>query len=288
VNGVRSAAMASSIDGKVGLVACGLAVIAGAGCARGAPKTTTPIANGDAGVAAPATADAGTTAAVPCKNADLEMEQLLSIQGAGGGIVTGIELFAGDERVLLLGRASSFAPFDPFPACARWTVSPQEAATIDAMTGLLRVSSSAAGKTLTVRATLVRSARVVEGTFRVVAIDEKAVVGVWHEEARLDCATNAWSTTNASIRELAIKAGGKFGVTWAPFETYVDYWGEWVWDTKTRALHLTIAGGNYTPADFDGDGTSTIEGKALVLRDVWLGSKQGGPEPKTCGHRFVR
>ena len=45
-------------------------------------------------------------------------------------------------------------------------------------------------------------------------------------------------------------------------------------------------GGNYVPADVDGEGEFELDGGDLVLRDLWLGSAKDATGPAGCGHRL--
>src|SRR5262249_47999177 len=69
-----------------------------------------------------------------------------------------------------------------------------------------------------------------------------AFVGTWHQ-FEADC------PGAAPVRELIFKADGHYSVTWTPFETYQDYWGDWRYDVRTHVLTLTVAYGNYVPPD---------------------------------------
>ncbi len=172
-------------------------VLGAVGCTRGAAGVPTPKPPATTADAPPA----GTSATDGCTViADPEAAARLSIEGASGGIVTGIDAHPGEERALRLGHASSHAPFAAVPACARWSVTPAGAATIDAKTGRMRVSDAAAGEVLEVSAEIRGAGTKVVGTIRVVAASEADLVGTWREESRLDCATGAWTTTGASIR----------------------------------------------------------------------------------------
>ena len=79
---------------------------------------------------------------------------------------------------------------------------------------------------------------------------------------------------------------GEFSVTWTPFEVYYDYWGTYAYDEATGALVLSVDGGNYVPADLDGEGTAMVAGGQLTLTDMWLGTAQMPVTPVACGHVF--
>ena len=70
------------------------------------------------------------------------------------------------------------------------------------------------------------------------------LVGKW-SQVRDGCDGHA-------IGEVIFRPDGTFSVTWAPFETYVDYWGTYQFDPGTSELTLTPDGGNFVPADIAG------------------------------------
>ncbi len=64
-----------------------------------------------------------------------------------------------------------------------------------------------------------------------------------------------------SIGEFKLDVHGSFGVTFNPFESYVDYWGIYTYDSESGRLTMTVTGGNEIPPSLDLDGTATrIEG----------------------------
>lgn len=117
------------------------------------------------------------------------------------------------------------------------------------------------------------------------------LVGFWKETAQIACGTGNDVDPLFPILELKFDERGRFGVTWIPFETFVDYWGTYSYDEAQGTIRLTVDGGNFIPSDFDGIGTFSfdLDGQ-LVLEDVWLGIQQfsEGPSAITpgCGHRF--
>lgn len=115
--------------------------------------------------------------------------------------------------------------------------------------------------------------------------NDSPIQGIWSETEWLDCFECALTEPDKEVRELIFHDDGRFWVTWFPFETYVDYWGDYTWDEKTGELQLEIDGGNDVPGRFIGEGTATITPSgALVLDGIWLGSGQAGEN--VCGHRF--
>lgn len=89
------------------------------------------------------------------------------------------------------------------------------------------------------------------------------------------------------VGELKFTADGKFNVTFQPFETYVDYWGDYRFDPETGALSMTVTGGNFQPPKLMLTGKARIEGKTLVLEGMFLGSRSDFTPPATgCTYRF--
>ncbi len=58
------------------------------------------------------------------------------------------------------------------------------------------------------------------------------------------------------IGEFKLDVYGGFGVTFNPFESYVDYWGTYDYDAASGRLVMTVTGGNDIPAALDLDGTA--------------------------------
>jgi hypothetical protein len=212
---------------------------------------------------------------------------MLSIGSASGAGASSLDLHPGQAIDLALMILSTFAPAVMVPACAAWSAGPPDVATIDAATGHLVVAKTAAGKTIQVTAVL-DGGHTVATDLHVIAAGDRALVGIWREDARQACGKSAWIAPPDPIRELRFRASGDFGVTWLPFETYVDYWGTYRFDPSNGRLDLTSTGGNYQPKDVVLSGTVTIEKDALVLRGIWLGSKRDATEQKACAVRFVR
>ena len=92
-----------------------------------------------------------------------------------------------------------------------------------------------------------------------------------------------------TINEIILYGNGTFTVTWAPFETYVDYWGDYTFDLDAGTFSMVIRNGNFIPDDFDGEGRFHLEGEQLILESIWLGTSdwRGIPNPPNdphCGH----
>ncbi len=105
----------------------------------------------------------------------------------------------------------------------------------------------------------------------------------WQERSSISC--DDGSETDGVIAEI-IFCRGRFGVTWTPFETFVDYWGDYSLDSETGELTMTVTGGNFIPDDTDLTGTVEFQADgSVVLRDIYLGTKAGDTSlAAACGH----
>ncbi|WP_139792191.1 hypothetical protein [Henriciella litoralis] len=98
------------------------------------------------------------------------------------------------------------------------------------------------------------------------------LVGRWKQDGS-DC------PAESAVRELIFSAGGDISVTWTPFESYKDYWGDYTYDVATGAFSFTPKSGNQIPEDMVQSGTATVDGDRLVLETAFLGtpSQASGP-----------
>ena len=92
----------------------------------------------------------------------------------------------------------------------------------------------------------------------------------------------------ADAAELVFKADGHYSVTWVPFETYKDYWGQWRYDRSDGSLQLSVDGGNYIPPDRVSSGRIEIRGDILDLAATSLGSPRDGRRCAAPFHRLSR
>jgi hypothetical protein len=256
---------------------------------RGEPaKVTAPIAPAPTTTATTTAAATTTTAPepeTPCET-DVPASTLDKVVIARG--FNQADVVAGDALDLRLATPGpgSYDPFHWVYACAKWSVSPPELATIDAK-GHVVFGAMAAGKSVTVSATL-GNGRVVSTTFEVTKASMASIVGNWSEDARQACGTSTWIKPDKPIRELHIDASGEYTVTWTPFESYVDYVGKLTYDPATGATTMVPSKLNYLPPDVTTKGTAKIEGGQLVLRGIWLGSANGATEKPACAQRFKK
>lgn len=106
---------------------------------------------------------------------------------------------------------------------------------------------------------------------------ENPLIGFWSQEKGETCADDA------RIRELVFNADGTFSVTWTPFESYKDYWGDYEYDLETSVLTLTPDGGNHIPDTVKSGKIKLEDGKLIPLDGMSFGSNYSG---KACNTPF--
>ena len=120
---------------------------------------------------------------------------------------------------------------------------------------------------------------------RLVDRSERALLGVWSER-EVDCGEAPEPVR--PVRELGFGPGGRFSVTWTPFETYTDYWGAYVHDPATGALRLEVTDANRNPPApvLTGELSLSEGGGRLVLTGIDLGDGQQWAPDRRCRYEF--
>lgn len=199
-----------------------------------------------------------------------------------------------------LARTATFIPpAVPASCLVDWKITPAGAATLSADRLGLTISPDARiGETLTLEARLAdgpvaRHVRTIEDPAKPPAdapppdeSDERVLTGLWRQ-VDIGC---SGPQPSEPVRELEFRAPGRFWVTFLPFETYRDYWGQVDFDPAAGRLTLTIEGGNSEPENAILSGPARLEadGRRLVLDGFNLGdahhANPGGP----CRYVFAR
>jgi hypothetical protein len=202
----------------------------------------------------------------------------------------GLEMAIGTSRQFEVGLIQCCVFWEPIPTCSVYSVDPENAgATIDPDTGLLSLADDVVDGTLfTVTANIEDGLASVDDTVFAYRPELHPLKGFWHEVTRIPCGGGEEFVPSDPINEIYLTASGEIGVTWMPFEVYIDYTGDYVADLDAGTLSVVVLGGNYVPDDIDGEGLFSFDGDVLVLEDMWLGSSQGSEDPPGCGHRFAK
>jgi hypothetical protein len=211
-------------------------------------------------------------------------------QLAFGLFFGGLEQAIGTSRQFQVGLIQCCVFWEPIPTCSEYTVEPEGiGATIDPESGVLMLADDVPdGSVFTVTANIEDGLATVQDTLFAYRPELHPLKGFWHEVARIPCGGGPEFVPSDPIGELYFTASGQAGVTWNPFEAYVDYTGDYVADLDAGTLSISGIGGNYVPDDVDGEGLFAFEGEELVLEDMWLGSSQESADPPACGHRFAQ
>ena len=115
--------------------------------------------------------------------------------------------------------------------------------------------------------------------------EKRPWTGCWTEVAQLDCASGQEFVPGEPIEEFRLTSDGIFSVTWSPFETFVDYAGQYEISEKDGTIELAM--GDRAPPDAEGQGHFTITDQGdLILEDIWLGARGQENVARACGHKF--
>jgi hypothetical protein len=166
----------------------------------------------------------------------------------------------------------AYAPRDiPAELVTGWTASPAGQVSLAADGSALTVASNAkAGTDVTLSAKF--CGKPITRTIRIVGKDEPVLTGMWRQE-QLNC---TGETPSEPVRELDIKDNGEFSITYAPFESYRDFWGTTDVNIAAGTLAFNVTGGNRVPegAKLSGKARLTADGK-LSLDGFFLSQPTG-------------
>lgn len=158
-----------------------------------------------------------------------------------------------------------------------WTVSGP--ATLSADRRVLTIAADApVGSTVAI--SFRHGGETVTGRIRVIGRDEVVLTGSRSQKGVDGC------TGIDPVGELEFSGENRFSVTFRPFESYRDYWGTYSFDPATKRLTMTVDGGNFVPPGLDLDGTADLGADGLVLTDMFLGTREGYPQQRSCTYRF--
>lgn len=173
----------------------------------------------------------------------------------------------------------------PITCLTQWTVHPAGAASVSPLDGRLTIAPDApAPEILTVGAQA--PGGFAHLTTALVGRDDLVLTGRW-SQVEIDCGEAA--PPKEPVRELEFDSLGGFSVTYLPFETYRDYWGQARFDATLGKLDLTVTGENFTPRDpiLSGPVRLDAEGR-LILDGFNLGEREPTRRPGPCRYVFAR
>lgn len=244
---------------------CGL-VLTMAGCAAAPPS------------APPAPVMPGADLAEPCR------------PFAGDAVSIGVDaaiVRPGDTAPIRASVRRNHAPgYQMVPAIclSDWRASPAQAATVAPDGSTVRFAADVPAGTA-----VMIQARTPAGTARTavtIAANDEAPLAGRYSQTEVTCSGPA---PRQPVRELRFSADGRFSVTWTPFETYEDYWGDYAVAPDGRTLTLTITGGNRVP-----EGERRLGGtfelrpgeRRLILNGLDLGDGGASAPGQACRYVF--
>jgi len=201
-----------------------------------------------------------------------------------------------------LGLWSCCYFFEPVTANVKWTIEPPSArASIDGR-GVLTIGRDInPGSTLTIYANIEEGRRIISRTVSVYTPEHDilAAIAYMRQVGEIPCdAPDRIEPSVHGFEEMRFHAGGRFDLTWMPFELYKDYWGYFSYSEHAKTIGFLIEYGNHDPDDFDGQGTfelekigapypsgygQTVQKYRLTLRNLWLGRGSQDHRPAACG-----
>ena len=199
----------------------------------------------------------------------------------------------------LARTATVIPPAIPATCLVDWRITPAGAAALSADGLSLAVSPDIRiGETLTLEARtpdgpVARHVRTIEDPASPPAnapppddSDERVLTGLWRQVG-IAC---SGPQPSEPVRELEFRAPGRFWVTFLPFETYRDYWGQVDFDPDADRLTLTVEGGNNEPENAILSGAARLEadGRRLVLEGFNLGNAHHDNSGWPCRYVFAR
>ena len=202
----------------------------------------------------------------------------------GGGYLFNIEkrsVKTGSQfelRPYFMARPGSFEPLPP--AClSNIKISDPDFGSVEKTDNdqiLIQVSDSAETGSL-VYITAHYLTQSVMGRYTAYDSAASPLIGRWSQD-KTTCAPGS------HIEELVFSADGTFSVTWQPFESYKDYWGQYKYEAETGELTMNVEAGNNIPP---GAMSGTIKLSDDTIDTVT--ASFGTPEGKnTCSNPFQK
>lgn len=183
-------------------------------------------------------------------------------------------------KLIVQEPVGAFAPREIFPAfITGWTASPAGLVTLAKDGGSLTVSENAKpGVDVTLG--MKYCGRPVSRTIRIVGKTQPVITGRWGQES----ITCTGETPREPIRELVFKDTGDFSITYAPFESYTDFWGTTAVNIAAGTLAFNVEDGNSTPAGGKLSGTMNLTADDKLILDGFFLSR---PEQSGGSCRYV-
>lgn len=202
-----------------------------------------------------------------------------------------IDFLPGQKHKFSLLKTECCVIWKEVKARVSWSIEPATGAHIDPRTGDFYVDETTPpGTVFTVKADVENGRRILTVNVYIYTPKTHPLVRIWEQKAEIACGTGKTQTPKHPIRELAFYADGTYSVTWIPIETMIDYWGTYTYDRRKGRIQFTVSEGSgyVLPAGIDGEGSIELKEGDLILKGIWLGSREGEDKGNVCGLIFSR
>jgi hypothetical protein len=200
-----------------------------------------------------------------------------------------IDFLPGQKHKFSLLKTECCVIWQEVKARVTWSVEPTLGAHIDPVNGDFQVDKSTPpGSIFEIKANVEDGRRILSLKVYIYTPDTHPLIGTWEQKAEITCDTGETKTPKQPIRELDFHADGTFSVTWTPIETRIDYWGKYSYDRKKGRIKFTVEKDSYAPPDIDGEGSLQLKNGDLILKGVWLGTRDEEHKRDACGLIFLR
>jgi hypothetical protein len=201
-----------------------------------------------------------------------------------------IDFLPGQKHKFSLLKTECCVIWKEVRARVSWSVEPTTGAHIDPITGDFYVDETTPpGTVFEIKANVENGRRILSLKVYVYTPKSHPLVRIWEQKAEIACGTGKTQTPKQPIRELAFYTDGTFSVTWTPIETMVDYWGRYTYDSKKGRIKFTASEeGGYDHPDIKGEGSLQLKDGDLILKGVWLGTRDKEHKGNVCGLIFSR
>lgn len=181
---------------------------------------------------------------------------------------------------------ASYTPGEELPddCKVRWSVDPRYAVIKDDKLTIKPGTPDGIELTVIGEIRTSQGKRTVEGKLFVIDMAMHPTAGNWRQSA-IVC---PGGVTGSPLNELIFNARGEFKATWQPFETYIDYWGDYSFDPATGAITLKPTGGNRVPGDATLSGTVAVTGAEMRTKGLSFGQPNGPALSADCEITFKR
>ena len=201
-----------------------------------------------------------------------------------------VDFLPGKKHKFSLLKAECCVFWKEVKARVSWSVEPTTGAHIDPISGDFQVDQSTPpGSIFEIKANVEDGRRILSLKVYIYTPETHPLVRIWEQKAEIACGTGETKTPEHPIRELAFYADGTFSVTRVPIEAMIDYWGTYTYDRKKGRIKFIVSEqSGHAPQNRDVEGSLQFKDGDLILKGVWLGTRDEEYKGDVCGLIFSR